>query len=469
VVVRAAPAAGGEEIEILDPATGESLGRIRAGGPAEAEEAVRRAAAAQAAWARTAPAERGEALARAARALRERTGELAELQTRENGRPLAESRAGVMAGIRTIEQYAELGPVHRGHSLAGAWDATDLSVREPRGVAVALVPWNDPIAIAGGPVGACLATGNALILKPSEKTPLSSRLMVDVLSRHLPDDVLVLAEGDGRMGRALVEHPGVDLVLHTGSVATGRQVAETCGRRLVKAVLELGGKDPLIVDEGVDPDWAAAQAASGAFANAGKVCTSVERIYVHRRVADGFVDALVRRAGELRPGHGLDPETTLGPLVDEGQRRVVEEHVAEALAAGAEAAAGGRRMDGPGCFHEPTVLVGADDRMAVMREETFGPVAAVRAVDSFEEALRLADAGDYGLAATVLTPSQANAQRAWRELRVGTVKVNAVWGGAPGGSAEPRKASGMGLGYGPGLLDEVTAAKVVHLSPAPGR
>jgi acyl-CoA reductase-like NAD-dependent aldehyde dehydrogenase len=255
-------------------------------------------------------------------------------------------------------------------------------------------------------------------------------------------------------------------VLHTGSVATGREVAAVCGERLVKVVAELGGKDPLVVDEDVDPAWAAGQAASGAFANAGQVCTSVERIYVHERVAAPFVEALVARAEALVPGHGLDAGTTLGPLIDERQREIVRRHVDQARDRGARVLFGGRAAAGPGWFFEPTVLLGAEDDMAVMREETFGPVAAVRVVRDFDEGLAAADAGDYGLAATVLTASQAHAQRAVRELRVGTVKVNAVWGGAPGGSAEPRKASGTGLGYGPGLMDEVTARKVVHLAPA---
>jgi succinate-semialdehyde dehydrogenase/glutarate-semialdehyde dehydrogenase len=305
------------------------------------------------------------------------------------------------------------------------------------------------------------------VVKPSEKTPLATMLLADVLAPHLPPGVLHVVTGGPETGRALIEQPEVQLVLHTGSVATGREVAAACGRRLVKAVLELGGKDPLIVDEDVDPEWAAAQAATGAFANAGQVCTSVERIYVHERVATAFLDALVRRAEALSPGDPLEPSTTLGPLIDAGQREIVEAHVGEALAGGASAMTGGRRLDGDGFFHQPTVLGGVRDDMRVMREETFGPVAAVRTVGSFDEALALADAGDYGLAATVLTRSQANAQRAWRELQVGTVKINAVWGGAPGGSAEPRRGSGLGLGYGPGLLREASAQKVVHMEPAP--
>jgi acyl-CoA reductase-like NAD-dependent aldehyde dehydrogenase len=455
------------EIEVTDPSDGSRIGSVTDGGTAEAKAAVATARAAQAGWARLPAAERSAMLRAAAAALRAREDELALLQSRENGRPLGESLGGVRAGIGTLEEYAQLGPLHGGRTLAGAWEATDIAVHEPRGVAVALVPWNDPIAIACGPVGACLATGNAVILKPSEKTPLCGLLLGEVMSPHLPDGVLQVVTGGPALGRALVREPGVDLVLHTGSVATGREVAAVCGERLVKAVLELGGKDPLIVDEGVDPAWAARQAASGAFANAGQVCTSVERIYVHERVAGRFLEALVGEAEALVAGDPRAPGTTLGPLIDTGQRELVESHVDEALAAGARPLHGARRIERPGWFYAPTVLSEVPDDVRLMREETFGPVAAVRVVRSFDEALAAADAGAYGLAATVLTPSQANAQRAWRELRVGTVKVNAVWGGAPGGSAAPRGASGLGLGYGPGLLDEVTAVKVVHLEPSP--
>jgi succinate-semialdehyde dehydrogenase/glutarate-semialdehyde dehydrogenase len=331
-----------------------------------------------------------------------------------------------------------------------------MMVHEPRGVAALLVPWNDPIAIAGGQIGACLVTGNTVVLKPSERTPLSTIRLVERLD--LPAGVLELLLGDERAGRPLAAHPEVDLVIHTGSIATGRELAAACAGDLRKTLLELGGKDALIVDAGVDPAWAAAQAAAGAFANAGQLCTSVERIYVHESVAEPFVAALVAEA----------QRTTIGPLIDSRQREIVHRHVTEAVAAGAEVRTGGAPADGPGFFYPPTVLAGCTDAMAVMREETFGPVAAVRAVASFDEALAAANATEYGLAATVLTPSMANAQTAWRELRAGTVKVNAVWGGAPGGAAQPQGASGTGFGYGPELLDEVTLTKVVHVEPPPG-
>ncbi|MGI8698164.1 MAG: aldehyde dehydrogenase family protein [Mycobacteriales bacterium] len=453
-------------IEVRDPATDELLGTVPAGSEQAADAAVAAARAAARSWARTAPAERAGLLKAAARRLRDHVEELAVLQTREGGKPIGDSRGGVLAGIETIEQYAELGPLHRGRSLQGGWGATDLMVHEPRGVAVVLTPWNDPVAIACGLLAGALVTGDTVVFKPSERTPLSGARLVELLD--LPSGVLSLVHGDARAGRPLVAHPDVDLVIHVGSLATGREIAAVCGRTGAKAILELGGKDPLVVDAGVDPVWAAAQAAAGAFANAGQICTSVERIYVHQEVAEPFVQALVKEAEALVIGPGLDPTTTMGPLVDRRQRDVVHHQVTQAVAAGAVALTGGRVPEGPGAFYPPTVLTGCTDEMAVMREETFGPVAAVQAVATYDEALAAANRSAYGLAATVLTADMGHAQRAWRELAAGTVKVNAAWGGAPGGAAEPHGGSGSGFGYGPELLDEVTTTKVVHLEPPPG-
>ncbi|HEX8854202.1 MAG TPA: aldehyde dehydrogenase family protein [Thermoleophilaceae bacterium] len=453
-----------EAIEVLNPATGEVLGRIPAGTEADADAAVTAARAALPEWSARPVAERSAFLKQAARLLRDRVDELAELQTLENGKPLADSRGGVMAGIEAIDQYAELGPLHRGRSLNGAEGATDAMVHEPRGVVALLVPWNDPLAVAAGQIAAALVAGNTVVFKPSEKTPLSAIRMVELMEP--PAGVLNLLLGDSRAGRPLVAHQGVNLVMHTGSVETGREIARVCAEQMKKALLELGGNDPLIVDDGVDPDWAAEQAASGAFANAGQICTSVERIYVHEAVAEPFIDALVRKAEALAVGNGMDAGVEMGPLIDEGQREVVHRHVSEAVGAGARVLTGGEPAEGPGTFYPPTVLVDVSDNMALMRDETFGPVAPVMVVPSFEAALEAANSGRYGLAASVLTPSEEHARRACRELEAGTVKVNAVWGGAPGGAAHPRKSSGSGFGYGPELLDELTCTKVVHMETA---
>jgi succinate-semialdehyde dehydrogenase/glutarate-semialdehyde dehydrogenase len=461
------PDATVELLDVVDPATDEVVGRIPVSTAAEVDAAVAGAKAAARDWARVPAGERAAALKAAARVLRTRVDEIAELQSREGGKPLADSRGGVVAGIGTLEQYAELGPLHRGRSLQGGWDATDVMVWEPRGVCVVLTPWNDPVAIALQGLSAALAAGNAVVFKPSERTPLSGQLVAGVLADELPAGVLQLLHGDGRTGALLAAHHEVDVVYHVGSSATGRAIARACAGTGAHAVLEGGGKDACIVDAGVDPVWAAGQVALGAFANAGQICVSVERVYVHEDVAAAFLAELVRAAEERGVGAWDDPASTMGPLVDRRQRAIVERQVDEARAGGARVLTGGRTPDGPGAFYPPTVLAGCEDAMAVMTEETFGPVAAVRVVGSFDEALQAAARSSYGLAATVLTPDMAHAQRAVRELPVGTVKVNAVFGGAPGGAATPGPGSGQGFGYGPELLDELSRCKVVHWEPVP--
>ena len=451
-------------LTILDPADGSLVGEVAVATTEQIDAAVASAQKASHEWARTAPAERAAMVASAARRVADAADELALLTTREMGKPLGDARGGVDAGVGTLEQYAQLGPLHRGRSLMGAWQATDLMVHEPRGVVAAITPWNDPVAVPCGLIGAALVTGNTVVFKPSERTPHTGRLLAELVARELPPGVLELVLGDGTAGAALAASSAVDVVAHVGSTATGRSIARAAVETGAKVLLENGGNDALIVDAGVDVERAAEQAALGAFANAGQICTSVERIYVVEEVAEAFTAALVRRAQALVCGPGIDAATELGPLVDSRMRDAVDAQVQAAVADGARALTGGAIPDGPGTFYPATVLAGCTDDMAVMREETFGPVAPLCIVPTFDRALEAAAAGSYGLAASVLTPSMEHAQRAWRELPVGTVKVNAVFGGAPGGAAEPRGLSGTGFGYGPELLDEMTTTKVVHVS-----
>jgi acyl-CoA reductase-like NAD-dependent aldehyde dehydrogenase len=456
-------------MRILDPADGSLVGELEVAGAAAADEAVATAAKATTSWASTSPASRATLVHAIADRLSDRADELACWTTREMGKPLSDARGGVEAGISTLRQYAELGPLHRGRSLQGDWDATDLMVFEPRGVVAAITPWNDPVAVPCGLLGAALVTGNVVVFKPSERTPHTGAALGKIMADVLPPGVLGTVTGDGSTGAALAGHDGIDLVAHVGSTATGRSIAEAAARTGAKVLLENGGNDPMVVDDDVDPDWAAEQAALGAFANAGQICTSVERIYVTEKSAAAFLSALTGRARQLVMGAGLDPETQLGPLVDERMRRSVHAQVEAAVADGAAILTGGAVPEGPGSFYPATVLTDCTSAMDVMREETFGPVAPVSVVADFATALEAASAGGYGLAAVVLTGRMEHAQRAWRRLPVGTVKVNAAFGGAPGGAAQPRGASGSGFGYGPELLDEMTTTKVVHLGLAPGR
>jgi betaine-aldehyde dehydrogenase len=445
-------------IEITDPADGSPVGSVPMADGAEVDKAVDRAKRSQRDWARTPAAERGAALRAAGALLCEHAGELAELNRAETGKPVEEALRGVLAGAGTLEQYAELGPVHRGKSLLGDVGATDLMVPEPRGVVIALTPWNDPVAVACGLLGAALVTGNTVVHKPSERSPHVGARLGTLIAGVLPDGVLQTIQGDGVVGAALARHQDVDVVAHVGSTAAGRSIAAGVLDSGAKVLLENGGNDPLVIDAGVDPVWAAGQAALGAFANSGQICVAVERIYVHRALADDFLSALVAEA-ESR---------VLAPLVDPRHRTHVHEHVRDAVEKGAELLIGGAIPAGEGAHYPATVLTGCGKDMHVMREETFGPVAPVEVVGTFEQGLATAAQDDYGLAATVLTGSMANAQQAWRELPFGTVKVNSVFGGAPGGSAQPRRASGSGYGYGPELLDEMTQAKVVHVQPPGG-
>ncbi|MCC9144332.1 MULTISPECIES: aldehyde dehydrogenase family protein [unclassified Arthrobacter] len=449
-------------ITILDPRDGTVVGSLEPTSRAGIRAAVAAARDALPGWAGTAPAERGRLLRAAAAALGLRAAELAGVNTRETGRPEAEALAGVHAGVAALEQYAELGPVHRGHSLRGGVLAADYTVAGPRGVAVVLTPWNDPVAVAAGLIGAALAAGNTVVAKPSERSPHTGKLLGEILAPVFPAGVLATVTGGADVGAHLSMDTEVDVLAHVGSSETGERIARAAALTGAHVILENGGNDPLLVDGDVDPQWGAGQAAVGAFSNSGQICTSVERIYVHRSIADAFCAGLTAEARQR------NVDRAVAPLVDTRLRDAVHRQVAQALARGATVAEGGVVPEGPGAHYPATVLLNCSAGMDVFDAETFGPVAAVQVVDSFEEGLGLAAQGDYGLAATVLTGSIAHAQRAVAGLEVGTVKINAVFGGAPGGSAQPRRRSGRGFGYGPELLDEFSLVKVVHMaSPGP--
>jgi acyl-CoA reductase-like NAD-dependent aldehyde dehydrogenase len=276
-----------------------------------------------------------------------------------------------------------------------------------------------------------------------------------------PPDVLITLNGGPEIGTLLTEQAGVAVVAHVGSSEAGAKIARASVQNGAHVIRENGGNDPLLIDDDVDPVWAARQAAIGAFSNSGQICTSVERIYVHRSIAEAFCTAL---EAEARQRNAAD---ALAPLVDIRMREAVHQQVKAALEQGARTVEGGEVPEGPGARYPATVLLDCTDSMDIMTKETFGPVAPVQVVDSFDEGLALAASGRYGLAATVLTGRIAHAQRAIAGLPVGTVKINEVFGGAPGGSAQPGGESGQGFGYGPELLDEFTRVKVVHIAAAP--
>ena len=457
-----------QHLEANDPATGQPRPDVVCASPAEIESALVAADAARPAWRRTSAAERAGALKAAAARVREDADELGELLCATTGRLLGEATGSARVAADLLEEASVTGLGSAGRALAGNAGALDVVRAEPRGVVAVLTPWNDPYPAAAGLLAAALVTGNTVVHKPSERSAEPGARLARRIAECLPDGVLEVLTGDGSVGEQVVADERVQVVAHVGSTATGRRIGAVVGARGGKVLLENGGKDPIVVDAGVDPAWAAGQIATGAFTNGGQLCTSVERVYLHVDVADAVLDELVRIAGSLRAGDPRDATTTLTPIVDERQLEVIERHVDEALAAGARCLTGGRRLNRPGTWYPATVLTGCTEDMAVMTEETFGPVAPVTVVADFAEGLRRASTGAYGLAATVLTPDTAHALEAAAELEVGTVKVNAVFGGAPGGSADPRRGSGNGRGYGPDLLGELVALKAVHLEPAPG-
>jgi succinate-semialdehyde dehydrogenase/glutarate-semialdehyde dehydrogenase len=337
---------------------------------------------------------------------------------------------------------------------------------EPIGVVGIISPWNYPLAIPATEVGFALMAGNAVVLKPSEFTPLIAEEIKRVLVIAGVDPALVqIVHGEGAVGAALVAAEP-DRILFTGSVRTGRKVAAEAGSRGIPITLELGGKDAMYVRADADIDRAVGGALFGAYFNAGQTCASVERLYVHRDVAPAFVDKLAARAKALRVGDPLDPSTDVGPMIHSGQREIVASHVEDAERAGARKLTGGGVDTGlPGAFFAPAVLVDVPDDTALMRDETFGPALPVRVVASDEEAVRLANDTEFGLTASVWTKDIARARALADQLQAGTVFVNDVlysyaspdapWGGV--------KSSGTGRTHSKYGLLELTSMKHVSV------
>ncbi|MGW6058069.1 aldehyde dehydrogenase family protein [Streptomyces sp. NPDC055189] len=456
--------AGEDVLAVVNPATEEAFAHFRAGNADDVDRAVASALAAQPEWAALPVARRVELIHAWAGTIAAHAEELAELECREMGKPVGIGRsfiAGAVAGLKAAADQALAYPFSE--TVTGPAGRTDI-VRHPLGVTAVITPWNFPVVMVLGALGPLLAAGNTVVVKPSERSPVSTvRLFELAASAGLPPGVLNLILGDGRTGAALTEHEDVQLVHFTGSVGAGRAVGAATGHRLRRSVLELGGKDPVVIDAGVDPVATAQAVAFGAFINTGQICTSMERIYVHERIADEFIEALVAAARTFAIGDGLDPATMLGPLVDARQRETVRRHVEDAVSKGATVRAGGSVPERPGYFYPATVLTGVDDTMLVMTEETFGPLAPVTVVSSFEEGLTRAAASRYGLAATVYTDDPDHIAAAAR-LPVGVVWVNEWQGGGPERLYEPARDSGMGATGARAAYDAATRPAAVHIA-----
>jgi gamma-glutamyl-gamma-aminobutyraldehyde dehydrogenase len=426
-------AGGGATFPVVSPRDGRVLAEVADGGAAEVDAAV---AAARRAfdtgpWPRLAPVERGRALLRLADLLEQRREELALTVSLEMGKPIADAYGiELRAVITTFRWYGQLADKLTDESPHTAPDALALVTREPAGVVGAVVPWNFPLTLAGWKVAPALAAGCTVVLKPSENSPLSALLLGRLATEAgLPPGVLNVVTGDGpTAGRALGLHPDVDVLAFTGSTAVGRHFLRYAADSNLKRVwLELGGKSPnIVLPDAPDLEKAAATAAWGIFFNQGEMCTAPSRLLVHSSIAERVTEAVVRRARELRVGDPLDPETEMGALVGRAHLDRVRDHIRHGVDEGARLRTGGDRIlaETGGTYLEPTVFDHVDPGSRLAREEIFGPVLSVLAFDDLDEAVRLANATEYGLAAGLWTADLSTAHRVSRALRAGTVWVN---------------------------------------------
>jgi acyl-CoA reductase-like NAD-dependent aldehyde dehydrogenase len=450
---------------VVNPATEEEISEVPTLSGDDLDATVDRARAGLREWRCFAGLDRAELFHELATNLRDHAEELAEIMTQEGGKPYIENHDEVGWTAACFDYYGEIARDSVGY-LPAPIEPQQLAlvVKEPVGVVACIVPWNFPLLLAAWKVAPALAAGNSVLLKPSEETPLATRRMIELLD-DLPDGVLQGVYGAGNVGDALVRHPGVDMVAFTGSQATGQKVAHVAADRLIRANLELGGKDPFIICDDVDIEIAAQGAVWAACLNAGQVCTSSERFYVMSEVADDFVEASRSFVESLNIGDPMDRSTDIGPMINASGREKVERHVGEALEKGAKLVAGGERYGERGFFYKPTVLTGVMPSMTVMRDETFGPVVPIVKVGSLDEAIEQANSVPYGLGANVYTQDFEKMLKCMRELKAGTVWINdpltdndaAPFGGQNG--------SGIGRELGREGLEAFQESKHVHIDP----
>ncbi|MFF9868347.1 aldehyde dehydrogenase family protein [Streptomyces sp. NPDC013953] len=473
-------AVSGATRDILDPVDATTLAVVAEGGAEDADAAVAAARAAfdggQGAWPRTPVAERAALLRRVAALLQRDREKIGLLESRDAGKTLEEGRVDVDCVTDAFRYFADLVVGEGGGRVvdAGSPDVHSVVVHEPVGVCALITPWNYPLLQASWKVAPALAAGNTFVLKPSEITPLTTVVLIELLTEAgLPPGVANLVTGPGDpVGARLAEHPDVDLVSFTGGLVSGTKVMRAAADTVKKVALELGGKNPNVVfadacatDEGFDT--AVDQALNAAFIHSGQVCSAGSRLIVEEPVRERFVAELARRAERIRIGHGTDDGIECGPLVSAQQLARTEEYVASALAEGAVLRAGGERPDGPGYFYRPTVLDHCHRAMRVVREEVFGPVLTVETFRTEDEAVALANDTEYGLAGGVWTADPGRARRVAGRLRHGTVWINdfhpylpqAEWGGFG--------KSGIGRELGPSGLAEYRETKHVYQNLAP--
>jgi acyl-CoA reductase-like NAD-dependent aldehyde dehydrogenase len=453
-----------------NPADESVVGEVAIAGVDEVRAAVERARGAQVEWNALGLRGRLKIIRRFQQVLHAQKQRVGELITREAGKPVVEALLSevlvVLDSTRFLldNAYGVLKPERLPHGNLIMKTKRGMLFREPYGVVGIIAPWNYPFSIPATETLAALAAGNAVVLKPSELTPVVALELQRLLREaEVPDGVFEVVAGEGATGAALTE-AAIDKLVFTGSVATGKRVGEAAAKRLLPVVLELGGKDPMLVFEDVDIDIAAAGAVWGAFMNAGQTCLSMERCYVQRKVYEKFVVACAEKARQLRVGNGMKHGVDVGPMIHKRQLEIVERHIEDAVAHGARLVCGGKRLAelGPN-FYAPTVLADVTHEMLIMREETFGPVLPIAAFETEEDAIRLANDSEFGLAASVWTRDSARGRRVAAKIDAGAVMMNDMVSSfgiseAPHGGV---KASGLGRTHGRMGLEEMVRPKYV--------
>jgi acyl-CoA reductase-like NAD-dependent aldehyde dehydrogenase len=445
-------------ISVVEPATEQVMAEVPRAGVEETDAAVARAHAAFPAWRDVTPGDRAALMHRLADALDSRREELATLEARNVGKPIADARGEIGMVVDTFRYYAGAPERLLGQTIPVS-GGVDMTFREPLGVVGLITPWNFPLAIASWKVAPALAAGNTVVLKPAELTPLTALELERItLDAGLPEGVLNVVAGPGSVsGSRLVEHPDVAKIAFTGSTAVGRQIAAGAAETIKRVTLELGGKSANVVFADADLEAAAAAAPLAVFGNAGQDCCARSRILVERSALDDFLAALEGAVTALRVGDPLDDSTQMGPLISDDQRETVASYVPD----DAPVAIRGSAPDGPGYWYPPTVLAPVSNSDRAATEEIFGPVACVIPFDSESEAVQIANDTIYGLSGSIWTRDGAKALRVARQIETGVLSINSntsVRVTTPFGGF---KQSGFGRELGPNALDHYTEVKNV--------
>ncbi|MDP9064518.1 MAG: aldehyde dehydrogenase family protein [Pseudomonadota bacterium] len=458
---------GTASIAVIDPATEQPVGHIVDATTREIELAVEVANTAQRSWRKVNYHKRSEVLHEAAQHMREHRSLTGEMLTREMGKPFKESVDEAVWSSTATDYYAEIGRHEAGRVLGPVVDGQfNFTTKDPLGVVVIILPFNYPLCLLCWQAAAALAAGNAVIIKPSELTTLTTLKFVEAFSA-LPHGLVQVLAGGGAVGKALVEHRDTHMVAFTGGIDTGRIVAETCARSYKRSLIETSGNDPFIVMPSAPIDTAARGAAFGAYLNCGQVCAASERFYVHEKVYAEFVERLIGYTRKVRIGNGLD-KVDMGPLASKREQDRYLALLERATNRGVKVAAGGGRPSAlpRGWFVDATVLVDVPADAEILNQESFGPVAPVCPVASFDEAILLANRSRYALGSTIYTTDLNETMRAVEELEAGMVWVNAPLLDNDAGPFGGRKQSGMGRQLGAEGLDTFRHTKFTMIDPA---